>query len=115
MKLHSFASAREAKDVEAETSMSCPLPKDGLKMYWKEKNEKSIDGLPGLLSAFDSHTKFVIKSTENWGQDDESPGGPFKASPGIDAARGIFSWTDIKLFLCFLLGWVACVIWTGHC
>ena len=122
MKLHSFASAREAKDVEAETSMestsssiiSCPLPKDGLKMYWKEKNEKSIDGLPGLLSAFDSHTKFVIKPSEKWGQDDESPGEPLKASPGIYVARGIFSWTDIKLFLCFLLGWVACVIWTGR-
>jgi hypothetical protein len=119
MRLHSMAAGREAKDVEAETSAStssCTIPpKDGLKMYWKEKNEKSIDGLPGLLSAYDSPTKFVITSTEKWGQDDESipsPGRPLETSLGRYIARGLFYWTDVKLVLCFLIGWVACAIWT---
>jgi len=118
MKLHSMTSSREAKDIHAETCASTsgctpPLPEGGLKLYWKENNQKSIDGLPGLLSAYGSPTKFVIKSTEKWGQDDESipsSGKPLEASPG---RTGLFSWIDVKLFLCFLLGWVACVIWTN--
>jgi hypothetical protein len=103
MRLHLFASNREAKDVETETSIS----KDGLKTYWKENNQKSIDGLPGLLSAYDSPTKFV-KSDEKWGQDDES----IPSSCEVRVVRRLFSWTDVKLVLCFLLGWAACVIWT---
>lgn len=117
MKLHNMSSSEEAKDIEAETCASTsdtpPLPKGGLKIYWKENNQKSMDGLPGLLSAFNSPTKFVTKSTEKWGQDDESiPSSdkPLEASPG---RSGLFYWMDIKLFLCFLLGWVACVIWTN--
>ena len=108
MRLHAFAANKEAKDVEAKSSPSPPeaLAKDGLKMYWKEKNLKSIDGLPGLLSAYASPTTFVIKPSDKWVPDDES-----LPSTSKSALWGL-SWVDLKLFLCFVLGWVACFVWT---
>lgn len=109
MRLHAFATNKEVKDVEAETSPcpsgAFPFAKDGLKMYWKEKNVKSIDGLPGLLSAYASPTVF-IKPDDKWVPDDESLPNTSKS------ALGGLSLADFKLVLCFVLGWVACVIWT---
>ncbi|KAF8629502.1 hypothetical protein AX17_005628 [Amanita inopinata Kibby_2008] len=54
---------REAADntfVEASTpaSSSPDLPNTGLKWYWQNKNAKSIDGLPGIQTAFLSSRRF---------------------------------------------------------
>jgi len=79
---------KEAKDIEAE-SASCfpssaesklgdslketPQTENGLKAYWQMKNLTSIDGLPGLHTAFKSTTTFdPATASKDWGKDDES-------------------------------------------
>jgi len=53
---------QEAVDIEAELNMdpesTPPLPKKGLKRYWFDTNQKGQDGLPGLLSGYESTTRF---------------------------------------------------------
>jgi hypothetical protein len=43
---------------------SYPLTAKGLKGYWRDKNSKSIDGLPGVISAFIAPQSFspIIKT-----------------------------------------------------
>ncbi len=68
--LHSWAAQRQNADNEAEekalascdsdsASPACfPASESGLKHYWKDRNAKSLDGLPGLRSAPESRTGF---------------------------------------------------------
>ncbi|KAF8184808.1 hypothetical protein BJ912DRAFT_974135 [Pholiota molesta] len=62
MRLHGFFARKESEDIKAEscTTMESEPPRSdkGLKAYWESKNIKSIDGLPALLTAFNSTTTF---------------------------------------------------------
>ena len=62
---------REIADIEAETLMdaspSCavpPRPPNGIKNYWMSKNQRSIDGLPGLVTCPDSTAGFKRPKTD---------------------------------------------------
>lgn len=68
MKLHSWLVSLQNNDSAAEEQAfaSCdsgvpaiPASETGLKYYWKNRNMKSLDGLPGLGSAYASQARFV--------------------------------------------------------
>jgi len=65
---------REVADIEAESVRGSdehpPRPENGLKQYWMTANAKSLDGLPGILSAHES-TKSFKKSDAVFRKDDE--------------------------------------------
>ncbi|KAK2462819.1 hypothetical protein APHAL10511_005210 [Amanita phalloides] len=54
---HEMSVSVEAVDIAS----GCPSEpaKGGLKEYWQKQNIKSLDGLPGVLSAFQSTRQFV--------------------------------------------------------
>jgi hypothetical protein len=57
-KLQEFAIRRETIDNAAPASSSQELAPDGLKEYWKVHDAESIDGLPGVQTAFKSTRRF---------------------------------------------------------
>jgi len=73
LKLHAWAVQRQNADIEAEEKVlasgdsdsaspvdpAVPDPENGLRRYWRERNTKSLDGLPGLRSAPQSRTRFL--------------------------------------------------------
>jgi len=104
---------KEAKDIEAE-SASCfpssaesklgdslketPQTENGLKAYWQMKNLTSIDGLPGLHTAFKSTTTFdPATASKDWGKDDES-------ISTVAQLKGNSRSFDPNLFIGFILG-----------
>lgn len=114
-------SGRERKDVEAEEqlkSVSCSVDSrneaqgqerpQGLKFYWTQKNVSSIDGLPGLLEAFDAERGFDRSTAgKNWGADDERVASAVKGGPGsakFDQRGLLGSHTDAKLVVGFVAG-----------
>lgn len=138
MTLHNWTLKRESKDAEVELALrsasSCfpaspPRPEEGLKFYWKEKNQESIDGLPGLLSAFNSTTTFAITQAdkEMIGDDgSEVANGATSAASSKELNSNSFSmqhlygpmmaltWPEAKLLVGFVLGWMSCLIWIHH-
>lgn len=58
---------RVAADAEpgpaAEMAAVAGLPDGGLKWYWREKNGRSLDGLPGVVTAFASGVGFQPTSS----------------------------------------------------
>jgi len=146
MTLHSVTSKAESKDTEAELALSAspasspPLPEGGLKFYWKEKNQKSLDGLPGLLSAFNSTRSFAIMAdkeiidSEEIEPVDESVSAGASATPSSAALNELdlnpsskqhaklpfcgpviaSMWLETKPLLGFALGWLICFIWVHH-
>ena len=71
---------KEIADIEAQSQSPAVTPVDassgplrpaiGLKNYWGCRNLFSLDGLPGMLTAYDSMTVFKPPKTE-WDADDE--------------------------------------------
>ncbi|KAF9479205.1 hypothetical protein BDN70DRAFT_703892 [Pholiota conissans] len=114
MRLHSMAAHKEMEDVKAEscTTMDSepPRPKTGLKSYWANHNIESIDGLPGLQSAFESMTTFDQEiSSRDWGKDDERPFTEIETKQQRPAATLV----DRKVVIGFLLGVVVSGLWTN--
>ncbi|TFK23312.1 hypothetical protein FA15DRAFT_670590 [Coprinopsis marcescibilis] len=70
VRLHKFAIPREQADYDAssESTLELSRPEKGIKSYWKVKNIKSIDGLPGLSSAFESPDP-----PTNWNSSSKAP------------------------------------------
>jgi len=72
MLLHRRAANKESMDIHAEAkcpeAQEPPRPYGGMKGYWKNKNARSIDGLPGLAVAHASLTKF--KESKSYPKDD---------------------------------------------
>jgi len=62
--LLSWGADREDADVKAENGFPHNLsrPPAGMKKWWQAKNTKSLDGLPGLLTAHDSPVVFESSS-----------------------------------------------------
>jgi hypothetical protein len=44
--------------IDDEATSSSEVPENGLKGYWKFKNTKSLDGLPGIQTAYQSTRRF---------------------------------------------------------
>jgi len=97
---------KQAKDGEVLP----PLPDKGLKWYWKNKNIKSIDGLPGLQTAYTSKKTFDSAiTTKDWGKDDESVSG---GSQMIEKPM-LINWVDTKIAVGFILGVFASGLWVN--
>lgn len=112
MKLHGFFARKESEDIKAEscTTMASEPPRSGkgLKAYWESKNIKSIDGLPALLTAFNSTTTFNQSvASRDWGKDDE------RLSSEGKQRRPITTLADMKLILGFLLGLMVSGLWVN--
>ncbi|KAF8876499.1 hypothetical protein BD779DRAFT_1560391 [Infundibulicybe gibba] len=61
--LQETAIRKEAADSEADVNSPGerelpPMPEKGLRWYWREKNGKSLDGLPGMMTAQNSMKPF---------------------------------------------------------
>lgn len=76
--------------MDSDESTPVCLPEDGLKHYWKERNAKSLDGLPGLLSAPESRTRFL-------------PVDP-KSIQARQPSRSLPRWMDSQTVIAFTLG-----------
>ncbi|KAF8965391.1 hypothetical protein BDZ97DRAFT_780378 [Flammula alnicola] len=135
MKLHNMAANKEREDIKAETCSPSnvsstdtdtsatssaggpanaltepPLPEKGLKHYWKANNVKSIDGLPGLQSAFTSTKTFDENvARRDWGKDDER----FATDVKQRRVPGIARWVDMKLLVGFVLGMLVSGLWVN--
>jgi hypothetical protein len=97
-----MASVKESADRVAEaTSPSTPrLPEKGLKRYWAEKNAKSLDGLPGILSAHQSTKPFIAEDVV------------YKADDfGTRKTLALGTLVDTKLLAGFSLGFLAAVVY----
>jgi len=130
-RLHAGMARKEGEDIKAESSIDAyfksnptsepdsqakdgealpPLPDKGLKWYWKNKNIKSIDGLPGLQTAYTSRKTFDSAiTTKDWGKDDESVSG---GSQMIEKPMFI-NWVDTKIAVGFILGVFASGLWVN--
>ncbi|KDR67992.1 hypothetical protein GALMADRAFT_1355348 [Galerina marginata CBS 339.88] len=87
-----------------------PLPKTGLKWYWKNNNKQSIDGLPGIQTAWASKTVFdksII--SKDWGKDDER----VPADVQVMEKTSIDKWVDPKVVLGFILGMLVSGLWVN--
>jgi len=106
MKLHGVMAQKEGEDIKAETEDGVePLPKKGLKWYWKANNTSSIDGLPGLQHAFCSAKVFDEKMVKkDWGKDEERLLTEVKFNLGL-------AWLDPKMITGFMLGVVVTALW----
>jgi hypothetical protein len=97
-----MSDTKEAADKAAEaTSPSIPpRPNKGLKWYWAEKNAKSLDGLPGILSAHLSakafRTEDVIYKSD---------------SVGTQKPSVLKTLVDIKLLVGFSMGVLAAAVY----
>lgn len=112
MKLHAMAARKESEDVKAESCITMgsepPLPEQGLKSYWKNHNAKSIDGLPAVLTAFNSTTTFDESITSrDWGRDDE------RLSSETKQRHASTTLVDLRLIIGFLLGILASGLWVN--
>jgi hypothetical protein len=112
MRLHGFFARKESEDIKAEscTIMESEPPRSdkGLKAYWESKNIKSIDGLPALLTAFNSTTTFDQSIvSRDWGKDDE------RISSEKKQRRPITMPADLKLIIGFLLGLMVSGLWVN--
>lgn len=112
MKLHAMAARKESEDVKAESCITMgsepPLPEQGLKSYWKNHNAKSIDGLPAVLTAFNSTTTFDESITSrDWGRDDE------RLSSETKQRHASATLVDLRLIIGFLLGILASGLWVN--
>ncbi|RDB30049.1 Pyridoxamine 5'-phosphate oxidase family protein ustO [Hypsizygus marmoreus] len=91
----------ELADIEAEAKIeSCsipPRPENGLKQYWVVRNAKSLDGLPGVLSGFESTTRFKSPK-RNLQQDDETE------RIGLRIGEAVKAVVDLKLVVAFFTG-----------
>jgi len=142
MTLSHWTLKRESKDAEAELALSAsscfpaspPRPEEGLKFYWKEKNQKSLDGLPGLLSAFNSTTTFPIARAdkemieESVVDESEATGATSAAVNELNSnsfsmqhpklpfygSTMALTWREAKPVVGFVLGWLSCLIWIHH-
>lgn len=98
MLLHRIAGKKEGADIQAETTcpeaQEPPRPYGGLKLYWKNKNARSIDGLPGLAVAHASLTRF--EESKQYPKDDIHI-----ASVNVNVKEPVF---DTRSAVWFLLG-----------
>ncbi|KAJ3502974.1 hypothetical protein NLJ89_g8642 [Agrocybe chaxingu] len=117
MRLHIGMAKRELEDIRNESTTtsangngvptSSALVSDkGLKVYWELANQKSIDGLPGLLTSFTARAGFDKGvASRDWGQDDESLISPGKQSFSLG------HYVDARVVVGFVLGFVASGLW----
>ena len=107
----------EIADIEAQLQSPTdadasypPRPATGLKHYWERRNPVSLDGLPGMLTGYDSATMFDSPKTD-WDPDDEREIGQRivkSASPG----RTSLGWEpDGKVLGAFLTGAVVSALY----
>jgi len=90
-RLHQFAAKLELVEQSYPTDVE-EAPEGGMKKYWVKSNLKSLDGLPGLLTAPTAKGSFqnlgVFEQTAN--------------KPGIRTA--LANAVDLKTFIGFILG-----------
>jgi len=97
-----MSARKEEEDIKAAEL----LPETGLKWYWKNNNTASIDGLPGLQSAFCSTKMFDEKLVKkDWGNDDE------RLSTEVKFGRT--GWLDARTVVGFVLGVVVSALWVN--
>lgn len=140
MRLHQGMARAECKDIEAESSAlnshdsssssddgdsarktlndhpELNFATDGLKRYWVKSNLTSMDGLPGLQTAYKSKVIFDKTVAErNWSQDEENKIGVSCLQSTIDKGRlsafGLGNWLEPKVATAFILGVVVTASW----
>lgn len=105
---------REETDIEAEAELepTCtapPRPKNGLKQYWITTNTKSLDGLPGLLSAYNSSKPFMQKDVV-FKKDIEGT----ESSTWLSRLALVSGLVDPKVIVAFALGVVASAAYSKY-
>ncbi|KAG6918817.1 hypothetical protein DXG01_011569 [Tephrocybe rancida] len=91
----------EMADIAAEAPLDLsttepPLPITGLKRYWRFHNNVSLDGLPGILFAYESRHKFITpEPIKKLKKNDESAPGRLVLRVGAG---------ELKLVAAFLTG-----------
>lgn len=90
-------------------AQSYPLTTKGLKGYWRDKNSKSIDGLPGVVSAFIAPQSFspIIKTEDQ----DVKPASSVRSLKG-EPSRLVPGWEPEKhgVVVGFVFGALAVVV-----
>ena len=101
---------REREDIEAESEHAFsgegpPLPNGGLKKYWLERNARSLDGLPGIMSAYESMTPFRKTEAIDFKKDDKPEVHP-------EAYGGVLDeYIDKKVLVGFAMGILASILY----
>ncbi|KAF9450859.1 hypothetical protein P691DRAFT_809379 [Macrolepiota fuliginosa MF-IS2] len=101
MKLRADLAQKQNTDVMAEEEawssqaeeIAIPIPEKGLRRYWRDNNEKSLDGIPGLRYAPNSRARFLYVDPKTIYQD----------RPSRSATR----WISSQTVAAFTLGAVA--------
>ncbi|KAF5353892.1 hypothetical protein D9756_007117 [Leucocoprinus leucothites] len=102
LRLHGWAAQLQNADNEAEEEVNeqdGPATEKGIKHYWKNRNAKSLDGLPGLKDAPDSKHQFCFIDPKTVQQKEQ-------ASKVNAKTQG---WIDRRTVAAFALGAVASV------
>jgi hypothetical protein len=66
MRLHEWSGNLQNIDCAAEETADVPA-ENGLRNYWKSRNAGSLDGLPGLNSAYASQARFDYVDLKSFG------------------------------------------------
>jgi hypothetical protein len=81
------------------------LVKLGLRNYWRTTNMYSVDGLPGLATAYDAEPEFCVPK-EDFAPDDERiiPRAVTADTEAATEKRQLTHQSDVKVVLAFIAG-----------
>jgi len=78
--------------------------KRGLKSWWRTQNAYSVDGLPAVMSAFDSETQFCLAQGELAPDDESTRGYIVVPDSGRTEKSGWVKESDMRVILAFFAG-----------